>query len=57
MSHYFSYFPQMYYDAVQDGTTNPVLVKNILKRVKVKDAIKNDVALFDKYRVKTGESP
>ena len=57
MAHYFSYFPQMFYDAVQDGTTSPVLVKNILKRVKVKDAIKNDVALFDKYRVKTGESP
>ena len=57
MAHYFTYFPQMLYDAVQDGTTSPVLVTNILKRVKVKDAIKNDVALFDKYRVKSGESP
>ena len=57
MAHYFTYFPQMYYDAVQDGTTSPVLVTNILRRVKVKDAIKNDVALFDKYRVKAGESP
>ena len=57
MAHYFTYFPQMYYDAVQDGTTSPVLVTNILRRVKVKDSIKNDVALFDKYRVKTGESP
>ena len=57
MAHYFTYFPQMYYDAVQDGTTSPVLVTNILRRVKVKDSIKNDVALFDKYRVKAGESP
>ena len=36
MSHYFTYFPQMLYDAVQDGTTSPVLVTNILKRVKGK---------------------
>ena len=57
MSHYFTYFPQMLYDAVQDGTTSPVLVTNILRRVKVKDSIKDDVALFDKYRVKAGESP
>ena len=57
MAHYFTYFPQMYYEAVQDGTTSPVLVTNILRRVKVKDSIKNDVALFDKYRVKAGESP
>ena len=57
MAHYFTYFPQMLYDAVQDGTTSPVLVTNILRRVKVKDAIKDDVALFDKYRVKAGESP
>ena len=57
MAHYFTYFPQMYYDAVQDGTTSPVLVTSILRRVKVKDSIKNDVALFDKYRVKAGESP
>ena len=57
MAHYFTYFPQMLYDAVQDGTTSPVLVTNILRRVKVKDSIKDDVALFDKYRVKAGESP
>ena len=55
MAQYFSYFPKMYYDAV--GNKNPKLVTNILKRVKVKDGVKNDVALFDKYRVKTGESP
>ena len=55
MAQYFTYFPKMYYDAV--GNKNPKLVTNILKRVKVKDGVKNDVALFDKYRVKTGESP
>ena len=55
MAQYFSYFPKMYYDAV--GNKNPKLVTNILKRVKVKDGVKNDVALFDKYQVKFGESP
>ena len=55
MAQYFSYFPKMYYDAV--GNKNPKLVTNILKRVKVKDVVKNDVALFDKYQVKFGESP
>tara|TARA_Y100001937_G_C7037870_1_gene293212 strand:- start:41 stop:568 length:528 start_codon:yes stop_codon:yes gene_type:complete len=55
MSQYFKYFPKLYYDAVGNG--NPKLVTNILKRVKVKDGVKNDVALFDKYQVKFGESP
>ena len=55
MAQYFSYFPKMYYDAV--GNKNPKLVTNILKRVKVKDGVKNDIALFDKYQVKFGESP
>ena len=55
MAQYFTYFPKMYYDAVGNG--NPKLVTNILKRVKVRDGIKNDVSLFDKYQVKFGESP
>ena len=55
MAQYFTYFPKMYYDAV--GNNNPKLVTNILKRVKVRDGIKNDVSLFDKYQVKFGESP
>ena len=55
MAQYFTYFPKMYYDAV--GNNNPKLVTNILKRVKVRDGIKNDVSMFDKYQVKFGESP
>ena len=55
MAQYFTYFPKMYYDAV--GNNNPKLVTNILKRVKVRDGIKNDVSLFDKYQVKFGEAP
>ena len=55
MAQYFTYFPKMYYDAV--GNNNPKLVTNILKRVKVRDDVKNDVSMFDKYQVVAGESP
>ena len=41
MAHYFNYFPKMYYDAV--GNNNPQLVTNILKRVKVRDGLKNEL--------------
>ena len=57
MSKYFTYFPKMYYDAVQDGTTSPVLVTNILRRVKVRDGLKNETAVFNKYQVIAGETP
>ena len=57
MPQYFTYFPKMYYDAVQDGTTSPKLVTNILRRVKVRDGIKNETAMFDKYQVVAGETP
>ena len=46
MAKYFSYFPSMFYDAVQDGTTSPKLVTDLLRRVKVRDEIKNNVAAF-----------
>ena len=55
MAHYFNYFPKMYYDAA--GNNNPQLVTNILKRVKIRDGLKNDVTLFDKYQVHAGETP
>lgn len=57
MAQYFSHFPKMYYDVVQDATSSPKLVTDILRRVKVRDGIKNNVILFDKYRVVNGESP
>jgi len=57
MAHYFSYFPKMYYDAVQDGTTSPKLVTDILRRVKIRDGVKSNSLIFNKYRVINGESP
>ena len=54
---YFDHFPKMYYDAVQDGTTSPKLVTDILRRVKVRDGLKNETSTFDKYQVIAGETP
>ena len=57
MAHYFKPFPTMYYDAVQDATSSPKLVTNFLRRVKVREGIKNQTALFSTYRVGAGETP
>ena len=57
MAHYFKPFPTMYYDAVQDATSSPKLVTNFLRRVKVREGIKNQTALFSTYRVGPGETP
>ena len=57
MAHYFSYFPKTYYDAVQTSASSPQLITDFLRRVKVRDGIKNQAVMFDKHRVTTGETP
>ena len=57
MGKYFSHFPTMFYDAVQDGTSSPKVVTDILRRVKVRNEIKNNVSAFSSYRVPAGERP
>ena len=52
---YFNYFPLLAYDI--DGSKNYKLLTNILKRVKIRSAIKNGTLIFDKYDVKYGENP
>jgi hypothetical protein len=52
---YFSYFPTMIYDI--QGDKGYKLVTDILKRVKIKSAVKDGVVIFDKYDVKYGENP
>jgi len=47
----------MYYDAVQTSGTSPQLITDFLRRVKVRDGIKNQTASFDKYRIVAGETP
>ena len=55
MPSYFSYFPQIYYDAVCDG--NFKIVTNILRRVKVKQGLKEVGAFFDEYDVDSEMTP
>ena len=57
MGKYFAHFPTMFYDAVQDGTSSPKVVTDILRRVKVRNEIKNNVSAFSSYRVPAGERP
>ena len=52
---YFSNFPLIDYDPI--GFKNVKTIKDILTRVKVKDSIKNDHAVFEKYDIKDGETP
>tara|TARA_Y100000996_G_scaffold269697_1_gene212300 strand:+ start:34 stop:567 length:534 start_codon:yes stop_codon:yes gene_type:complete len=52
---YFNYFPLMAYDV--KGDKNYKLVPDIIKRVKIRNAVKNGSLLFDKYDVKYGERP
>ena len=52
---YFSYFPLMAYDV--NGDKKFKLVTDIIKRVKIRNAVKSGSLLFDKYDVKYGERP
>jgi len=52
---YFNYFPLMAYDV--KGDKNYKLVPDIIKRVKIRSAVKSGALLFDKYDVKYGERP
>ena len=52
---YFEQFPLIPYDSVGDG--NFKLITNLLKRVGVRAKIKANVAVFDTYDVKEGETP
>jgi len=52
---YFSKFPKGVYDIKGDG--NKKLVTDIMKRVKVRSKIINEISLYDKYDVPSGERP
>lgn len=52
---YFNKFPKMMYDLNADGNLN--LVPDIFRRVKVRNKIKDNISLLDKYDVGEGESP
>ena len=52
---YFESFPIISYDSVGQG--NPKFVTNLLRRVGVRAKVKSNVALFDTYDVRAGETP
>jgi len=55
MPSYFNQFPKIYYDAVGDG--NYKLVTNLLRRVQVKEGLKESGALFDLYDIEGEDTP
>ena len=52
---FFSRFPKIAYDIL--GDNNFKLVTDILRRIKIRSAIKDNTSLIDKYDVKSGETP
>jgi len=52
---YFAQFPKLVYDI--KGNNNYKVVPDIFRRIKVKNKIKDNVPLLDKYEVKDGETP
>ena len=52
---FFSLFPKRTYDI--SGNGNEKLVTDILRRIKIRESIKDNFSLFDKYDVSNGETP
>ena len=55
MPQYFETFPKRLYDIANTG--NPKLVTDIFRRMKVRDNIKDNAALFATYNVVPGDTP
>ena len=55
MAKYFETFPKLLYDI--DNTKNLKLVTDIFRRIKVREQLKENAALFSKYSVPSGEQP
>ena len=55
MPSYFENFPKIYYDAVGKG--NYKLVTNLLRRVQMKEGLRETAALFDLYDIAGEDTP
>ena len=55
MAKYFETFPNRLYDINGDG--NQKLIKDIFRRMKVRDGIKNNLSLMATYDVMNGDTP
>lgn len=54
---YFKNFPYRYYDLTGDVNANPVVIKDIFFRFKMRDNIQNNTIIYYPYEIKDGESP
>ena len=52
---YFNFFPTV--DYVNVGQSNSKTVTNILKRAAIREVVKNNLAIYTKYIIKSGETP
>lgn len=52
---YFSSFPKGLYDLKKNN--NPILVTDLMRRVKVRSKILNEISLYDLYDVRDGDTP
>ena len=52
---YFNFFPTV--DYVNVGQSNSKTVTNILKRAAIREVIKDNLAIYTKYIIKSGETP
>ena len=57
---YFDRFPSMLYDISKPGVTEPkvlVVTKDIIRRVKLRSNIADNIFSYDPYDIKDGERP
>jgi len=56
---YFSKFPNLIYDLTKPGETDTrfVIAKDIVRRVKLRENIQNNVFAYDEYDIQEGERP
>jgi hypothetical protein len=54
---YFQNFPIISYDLTGNSTNNPILLRNIFFRLKIRDAIKKNSLVYYPYYVKEGDTP
>ena len=52
---YFETFPKLLYDI--DNTKNLKLVSDIFRRIKLRESLKDNAALYSRYDVPSGETP
>jgi len=55
MAQYFETFPRRLYDINNSGNTK--LVTDIFRRLKVRDEVKDNAALFARYDIQNGDTP